>query len=273
MTQPSPEPTALDGITIVIPVQNRGTTLHAIVTDWMIGMADLGREIDWVIVDDGSTDNTAMVLDALRAEHPLLTVHRHPLPQGYGACLRTALPTATRPLFFYTSLDYPYTPSDLKLLLKQIETKVEMIEGDKLVDAVSGVRTGRPQPGIWKFAGNAYRLFCRIVLGSAPERISGWLGFRNHFRSWWAWLLMGVPLTDVNSAFKLIRRPLLDRFPLQSDGDFVHAEIFAKLTFLSCLVAEVPLSPKLDVVSPTNWSEFAIVLKDAQFHPAIPVTL
>ena len=83
---------------------------------------------------------------------------------------------------------------------------------------------------------------------------------------------MGVPLTDVNSAFKLIRRPLLDRFPLQSDGDFVHAEIFAKLTFLSCLVAEVPLSPKPDVISPSNWNEFAMVLKDAHFHPAIPVT-
>ena len=114
----------------MIPVQNRGTTLHAIVTEWMIGTADLGREIDWVMVDDGSTDNTATVLDSLRDAHPLLTIHRHPLPQGFGACLRTALPTATRPLFFYTSLDYPYAPADLKLLLKQIEAKVELIEGD-----------------------------------------------------------------------------------------------------------------------------------------------
>ena len=90
MTQPLPEPAALDGITIVIPVQNRGTTLHEVLTEWMTGTADLGREIDWVIVDDGSTDNTATVLDSLRAAHPLLTIHRHPLPQGFGACLRTA---------------------------------------------------------------------------------------------------------------------------------------------------------------------------------------
>jgi hypothetical protein len=81
---------------------------------------------------------------------------------------------------------------------------------------------------------------------------------------------MGVPLTDIHSGFKLFRRSLFDRFPLQSDGDFAHAEIFAKLTFLTVLVAEESLTPKPDPVPPAEWSDFWKVLNDSQFRPALP---
>ena len=48
-------------------------------------------------------------------------------------------------------------------------------------------------------------------------------------------------MNDVPSAFKLFRRTILDRIPIQSNGSFVHAEILAKANFLGCLMAEVPI--------------------------------
>jgi hypothetical protein len=43
------------------------------------------------------------------------------------------------------------------------------------------------------------------------------------------------------SAFKLFRKDALDRIPIQSDGDFVFAELLAKANFMGMLIAEVPI--------------------------------
>jgi hypothetical protein len=58
----------------------------------------------------------------------------------------------------------------------------------------------------------------------------------------------GVPLADVNSCFKLFRTDFLKRFPIQSDGDFVHTELVAKATFLTSIMDEVPLTPRPDPI-------------------------
>jgi hypothetical protein len=84
-------------------------------------------------------------------------------------------------------------------------------------------------------------LFVRIVLGIHREPRVGWRGGAEWLRAVWLRLLFGLKLADVSSAFKLFRRTVFDRLPIQSDGQFVHAEIIAKATFLSCLIGEVPI--------------------------------
>ncbi len=47
---------------------------------------------------------------------------------------------------------------------------------------------------------------------------------------------------DVLCPYRLMRRDIFGRIPLQSDGPFVHVEILAKANFLGCIMAEdVPL--------------------------------
>jgi hypothetical protein len=62
--------------------------------------------------------------------------------------------------------------------------------------------------------------------------------------------VFGVPLVDVNSAFKLYRTAFLKRVPIQSDGAFVHTELVAKATFLTSIMDEVPLTQKPDPFPP-----------------------
>ena len=71
--------------------------------------------------------------------------------------------------------------------------------------------------------------------------------FRHRVQAKW---IYGVPLADVNSCFKLFRTDFLKRFPIQSDGDFVHTELVAKATFLTSIMDEVPLTPKPDAIPP-----------------------
>lgn len=260
-----PDPDENEPVTVAIPVRDAAGVIGAAVGVWLDALTKLGREFELILLDDGSTDGTADRADALARRRAHVRVLRHDTPRGFGASLRTALADARHPLFFYTALDYPYTPADLGKLLDRIGD-VDPVFGRPL-DLVSGCRTGRPVPPAWRAVGVAYRLFCRVALGLRPEPLAGWLGFRQHLRSWVGWVLLGAPLVDVDGAFKLFRRSALDRFPIQSDGGFAHAELIAKATFTSCLMDELPLTPNPAAIPHVSWDEFGKVFRNARFYP------
>jgi hypothetical protein len=54
--------------------------------------------------------------------------------------------------------------------------------------------------------------------------------------------VFGVGLKDPGCSFKLFRRALFRRIPVQSDGPFVHTEVVAKANFLGCLMSEAPVA-------------------------------
>jgi glycosyltransferase involved in cell wall biosynthesis len=258
-----------DALTLIIPVHNAGTRLEPALREWSrVFEIEPDRDIDIVVVNDGGTDESVEKLAI--SSFPRLRVIKHESRQGFGACLRTALSTTTHPIVAYVSLDYPYRPTDLKTLLERLGKTAPIYDRELIVEAISGCRTGREAPAFWKLVGLVYRTFCRVVLGAGGEKIPGWLGFREHARAWALWLTMGVPLHDPNSAFKVFRRSLFDRFPIQSDGDFVHAEIFAKLTFLSVLVDETLLTPDPSPPPHADWRDCWTVLTDAKFHSPLP---
>lgn len=232
-----------DAVTVVIPVHNAADRLATIPAYGEV-LTRLGRAVEILVVDDGSTDETSTAAEKLAARHPAIRVLRHDTHRGYGACLRTALSETSHPLFFYTALDYPYTPANLRLLLERIDLRDEIL--GKQPDLISGCRTGLPTPVVVKWLGRGWRLFWRVFAGMPiqdPPPWHGWRALRDRFQAKWFY---GVPLADVNSCFKLFRTAFLKRFPIQSDGDLVHTELVAKATFLTSIMDEVPLTPKPD---------------------------
>jgi len=228
-----------DAVTIAIPIYNAADRLDRI-AGWRVSMEKSSRPFEIIIVDDGSTDGGAAKIGGMGHTRIL----HHESRCGYGACIRTALAETTTPLFFYTALDYPYTPSDIRPLLERINVRDEIYR--KQPDLINGCRTGLLKPGVAKWAGRSWRLFWRIVGGLPMNDPPPWHGgeaFRSRLRTKW---IYGVPLVDVNSCFKLFRTAFLKRFPIQSDGDFVHTELAAKATFLTSMVDELPLTPKSD---------------------------
>lgn len=253
-----------DGLTVVIPAHNAAAELQRVLPAWGAVLTNLNRPFEILVVNDGSTDGTAAALETLTKRINGLRVLTHETQRGFGACLRDALAEARHPLFMYAGADYPYTPTDIKPMLERIDLRDEIL--GKQPDLISGARVGKPRPTAVVVVSGAWKVFWRVFAGlpmSDPLPWYGWGEWLYRARAGWTF---GVPLADVNSAFKLYRTAFLKRFPIQSDSAFVHTELVAKATFLTSIMDEVPLTPQPHPHPPRTFADdWREVFRNPQF--------
>jgi glycosyltransferase involved in cell wall biosynthesis len=235
-------PIAAEPLSVVLLAQNAANHLEAVLAAWVTFLNGLDRAYEVIVVDDGSTDGTALLAEKLASRSPRVQVLRLPAPRGEGAALRSALAAARYPLLFYTLCDPHYQPADLgKLLHKRSDPRKPDLELDR-VHVLSAARSGHPLTLPWRITSLLWGVFCRLLLGQSPERSPGWLGWKRHLARLFVRTLFGVRYHDVACPFRLQRRDIFARIPLQSDGPFVHVEILAKANYLGLIMGEeVPL--------------------------------
>jgi glycosyltransferase involved in cell wall biosynthesis len=257
---PELPPIAMAPISVVLPAHNAEADVEDAVRGWVTYLDGLARPYHIYLVDDGSADRTAERAEVLADRHSRLQVLRHPSHRGFGAALRTALEAARDPLLVYCPCDRQYQPSDLKLLLKEIDR----------VDLVNGGRSGTPMPSWLRVVGHIYRGVVRLLLGIPLEPLPIWRGWKADVGARLIQLLFGVRLGDPGSAFKLFRRSIFPRIPIQSDGAFVHVEVLAKANFLGCLMTEVPVAHRPAGSEPQPiWADARSVFSHPDFGPAV----
>src|SRR5262249_30078436 len=133
---------------------------------------------------------------------------------------------------FYTTCSKEYDPQDLRRLLEKIDQ----------VDLVTGYRVGRPVPVWRRLLDFLWRGFVRVLFGMPLEREDCWPGTRGWRRRWLARWMFGVRVRDPECAFRLFRRSVFQRIPIQSSGSWAQVEIIAKANFLGCWMAEEPVT-------------------------------
>jgi glycosyltransferase involved in cell wall biosynthesis len=263
---PAREPIAGAPVSVVLLACNEGSSFQEVVMSWLAAVKALQREYEVIVVDDGSSDETAAGADALGASHAELRVLHHPQRRGLGAALRSGLAVVRHPLVFTAPCDRQFEPGDLSRLLERIDQ----------VDLVTGVRVWRPVPGWLRGLGLLYRLIARIVFGIPMQRRGVWLGWSGYPRRWLARWVFGLRVQDAECLLRLYRRSILPRLVVQSDGPFAQIEILAKANFLGHLMDEVPVTyhPRakgsiadLDLHDPF-WSEAYRVFSAPDFGPA-----
>lgn len=172
-----------------------------------------------VVVDDGSRDQTGVVLEELRTTYPFLTIVSHPRQRGIADALRSAGDAARGDVFVFYPADLQYLPEDIPLLVAPI------LEGR--ADIVTGTRQGKYEKA---FVSGVYNGLCR-------------------------WLF-GVRVTDLNSV-KAYRREVMNHVPLRPDWHrymvVIAAAEGARLTSLP-----VPLYPRRAGVSKFNWKRIPV---------------
>ena len=237
-------PIATQPLSVVLLTRNQAAHLEAMLAAWITFLNSLDRDYELIVVDDGSTDGTGELAEKLAARYRRIVIRRHERAQGEGAALRTALAVARHPLLFYTLGDPHYQPADLgKLLNKRLDPR----RADREIDHVhilSAARGGQRVPWPWRVLGQVWRLFFRVLFAQTPPPLPGWLGWKRHAAALLARILFGLRYHDIACPFRLLRRDIFERIPLQSDGPFVHVEILAKANYLGLMMGEeVPLEP------------------------------
>jgi glycosyltransferase involved in cell wall biosynthesis len=194
-------------LTVLMPVFNEQATVKEIVARCLL--VDLPVAIDLVIVNDGSSDDTAKVLDSLA--DPRVTVITHPVNKGKGAALRTGLASAKGDLVIVQDADLEYDPGDWIALL-----------GPVLAGSAAVVYGNR-------FAGQG-------------QNMSGLHRLGNKFLSLVTSLLYAKRLGDMETCYKLFDRRVIEPIHVISDRFDFEPEITAKVLRQGYDIVEVPIS-------------------------------
>jgi len=145
-----------------------------------------------IVIDDASTDMTGRYADEMVETDTHIRVVHHDRNRKLGGSIKSGFGAVTGDLVLYTDADLPF----------------EMIE---LVRAIRVLRTYEAD------VVSAYRL---DRTGEGPRRaLYSWI------YNWLIRLYFGTRLRDINFAFKLCRRTVLDQVTLSSEGSFIDAEL------------------------------------------------
>jgi len=160
-------------VSIVVPALNEQETVQRAV-EWTLSvLAELTNDYEVVVVDDGSTDETGRIADALAARSPHVRVIHNATPSGYGGALASGFTAASKDLIGLITADCEFHPTDLP----------QFVDAIRDADIVTSVVPYRPLPFYRKVLSWGWRTCVRVLVGELP-RIEGTLMIRNElFRS------------------------------------------------------------------------------------------
>jgi glycosyltransferase involved in cell wall biosynthesis len=186
----------LPSLSFFFPALNEEHHVEAVVRDALAVLPRFADDIEVTVIDDGSTDRTGQIADDLARGDARVRVVHHGTRRGYGGAVRSGLVSATKEFIFFTDGDRQFEIADIGRL-------IDAIDG---VDAVMGYRLKRRDPARARFVAWVYNRVISVLFFG---------GFR-----------------DVDCAFKLFRREVFVRVPLErvrSNGAFFSAEMLITL--------------------------------------------
>jgi len=200
------------GISIILPAYNEEKNIARAVQASEKVAAGITDDYEIIVVNDGSRDSTEAIVEELSARRKTIRYLSHTVNLGYGAALKTGLKSATKNLLFFTDSDLQFDIAELANLIKWIDTH----------DIVIGYREKRrDHPG---------------------RRILGW-GWTTLVR-----VIFGLRVRDIDCAFKLFRKEVIDSISIDSIGAFVNSEILLRAKSQGYTIKEVPVThfPRLN---------------------------
>ncbi|MBX6751416.1 MAG: glycosyltransferase family 2 protein [Micromonosporaceae bacterium] len=193
-------------LTIVMPVYNEAARVATAIKQVL--EVDFPCEYELVIVDDGSTDATPAILDAI--DDPRIRVFHQP-NQGKGAAVRTGAAQARGDSMVILDADLEYDPRDIPRLLEP-------------------VLDGRAQ----------------VVFGSrqfgSHTAYSFWYVMGNKFLTTFANVVFNCYISDLETCYKLMPTDLYRSLRVKSNGFGMEAEVTGKLLRRGIRPFEVPIS-------------------------------
>jgi glycosyltransferase involved in cell wall biosynthesis len=201
-------------VSILVPLYDEEEFIGPLLDNVLAAPLPVGLDREIIVVDDGSRDGSAEVVEQMAARMPdLIRLVRHPRNQGKGAAIRTALQYARGDFTIIQDADLEYDPRDYsKLLLPLLEGRADVVYGSRFL--VSGER--------------------RVLY--FWHSVANWLltGLCN--------MVADLNLTDVWTCYKAFRTSLLRSIPIRSNRFGIEPEVTLKLARREVRIYETPIS-------------------------------
>ncbi len=198
----------MPSISGVMPAYNEEANIGFMIEEMDRVLSSITDDYEIIVVDDGSKDGTAQRVLEKASLHPKVRLIRHEKNKGYGAAVYSGITAATKELIFFTDSDRQFKLDELKNLLPLI--------GE--ADLVAGYRPKRMDP------------WYRVLFGW------GW--------SFLVTILFGYTVRDIDCAFKLFRREVIEKVgpQIQSFGATFSAEFLVRAKRAGFKFREVPVT-------------------------------
>lgn len=190
-------------LSLVLPAHNEAENIEAVVRRALDVLPRVVRDVEIIVVDDGSGDETGAIVDRLAGEHPAVRAIHHPVNRGYGAALTSGFRAASGDSIMFMDSDRQFDIADVNALLPYVPYN----------DIVAGYRIQRRDALYRRLYG---KLFGLVV-----------------------WLLFGVHLRDTDCAFKIYRADLLKTIDLTTSGALINTEMLARAKRRGATIVEV----------------------------------
>lgn len=213
------------GISVFLPAYNEEANIERAVRSSVEVLESISDDYEVLVVNDASTDRTREIVEAMAAENNRIRIFNHEKNTRLGGAIRTGFTQTSKNIVFYCDADNPVNMWDVKRALPLMAK----------YDLIAGYRLQREER------------FHRLIYSAAYNSLVK--------------LVFGIDSYDINFSFKLVKRELLDKIELHSNGGFIDVEFIveaSKRGFKICRVG-VQYFPRTAGVS--TMATFSTILK------------
>lgn len=195
----------LPSLSIFVPAFNEAGNIEACLKSANEIANQISDKYEILLVDDGSADQTIAIAKNLQAQNSNIKIVQHESNQGYGTALQTGIKNCQYEYIFFTDADLQFDLSELHSFLPYVPD----------FDVVIGYRYNRQDPFIRILNAKAWNLLIK--------------------------LFFQLKIKDINCAFKLFKKEVIQKIDIHSKGAMVSAEILIKLRQHNVSIMELPV--------------------------------
>jgi len=182
-------------ISAFFPAYNEEDNVVKMTNSFINVLNEIADNYEIIIVNDGSKDKTGEVARRLCKKNSVVKLVEHKKNQGYGAAVKSGLRAAKYEWIFFTDGDNQFDVKEIKKFVPYIKDY-------------------------------------KIIIGYRVDRQDGFMRYLNA-RAWGKLVGFLFPelkeIKDIDCAFKLIKKELIDEINLETTGAMISAEILLKI--------------------------------------------